>query len=376
MRLSDITTKERLKGVALGVLLILSLIAFTAFTALRVRAGFNIGYAMLHPYTIMSLIFLIIFIVTMRVLKSGGRITPYRPIEEYHWMDLDISPDTIYEKYIKLCYKLGRYFDKQPNTVLLRKLSMVGITGVSPGTFIAMEILTPIVGAALVYIVSSILFMFVPHIISPFHIALLAGLIILGMFPLAMHVKTYNKKVSIDNELPYVLAHMSIMAATGATPLKTIENIATSDYGDISAEFRKVLYKTNVQGEDAITALDQLAMITPSLIFRELCLDLANLIHAGGGLKDYLEDKTTYLLERRRRIEKQFADSLAMYAELYVGGIMMLAIMGIIGIITAGAVGISIGDIPISTVFDIFIYGIVPAANGLFLLILELMYLD
>jgi hypothetical protein len=65
-----------------------------------------------------------------------------------------------------------------------------------------------------------------------------------------------------------------------------------------------------------------------------------------------------------------------MYAELYVGGIMMLAIMGIIGIITAGAVGISIGDIPISTVFDIFIYGIVPAANGLFLLILELMYLD
>lgn len=376
MRISDITTKEIRKDTALGILLVVSLIACSIFAALRIRAGFNIGYAAPHPYTIITLIFLIISIIVIVTMKRGGRITPYRPAEEYHRMDLDISPDTIYEKYLKLCYKLGRYFDRQPDTALLRKLSRVGITGVSPGTFIAMEIITPIIGTVIAFIISSILFIFIPCNISPFHIALLTGLMILGIFPLTMHVKTYNKKVRIDNELPYVLAHMSIMAATGATPLKTIGNIAVSDYGDISSEFRKVLYKTNVQGEDAITALNQLAMVTPSIIFRELCLDLANLIHAGGGLKQYLEDKTAYLLERRRRMEKQFADSLAMYAEFYVGGIMMVAIIGIIGIITAGALGISVGDLPIDTVFGIFIYGIVPAANGLFILVLELMYID
>lgn len=376
MRISDITTKETLKDTALGILLVVSLIACSIFTALRIGAGFNIGYAAPHPYTIITLIFLIISIIVIVAMKRGGRVTPYRPAEEYHRMDLDMSPDAIYEKYLKLCYKLGRYFDRQPDTALLRKLSRVGITGVSPGTFIAMEIITPIIGAVIAFIISSILFIFIPCNISPFHIALLTGLMILGIFPLTMHVKTYNKKVKIDNELPYVLAHMSIMAATGATPLKTIGNIAVSDYGDISSEFRKVLYKTNVQGEDAITALNQLAMVTPSIIFRELCLDLANLIHAGGGLKQYLEDKTAYLLERRRRMEKQFADSLAMYAEFYVGGIMMVAIIGIIGIITAGALGISVGDLPIDTVFGIFIYGIVPAANGLFILILELMYID
>ena len=376
MRISDITTKETLKDTALGILLVVSLIACSIFTAFRIRAGFNIGYAAPHPYTIITLIFLIISIIVIVAMKRGGRVTPYRPAEEYHRMDLDMSPDAIYEKYLKLCYKLGKYFDRQPDTALLRKLSRVGITGVSPGTFIAMEIITPIIGAVIAFIISSILFIFIPCNISPFHIALLTGLMILGIFPLTMHVKTYNKKVRIDNELPYVLAHMSIMAATGATPLKTIGNIAVSDYGDISSEFRKVLYKTNVQGEDAITALNQLAMVTPSIIFRELCLDLANLIHAGGGLKQYLEDKTAYLLERRRRMEKQFADSLAMYAEFYVGGIMMVAIIGIIGIITAGALGISVGDLPIDTVFGIFIYGIVPAANGLFILILELMYID
>ena len=376
MRISDITTKETLKDTALGILLVVSLIACSIFAAFRIRAGFNIGYAAPHPYTIITLIFLIISIIVIVAMKRGGRITPYRPAEEYHRMDLDMSPDAIYEKYLKLCYKLGRYFDRQPDTALLRKLSRVGITGISPGTFIAMEIITPIIGAVIAFMISSILFIFIPCNINPFHIALLTGLMILGIFPLTMHVKTYNKKVRIDNELPYVLAHMSIMAATGATPLKTIGNIAVSDYGDISSEFRKVLYKTNIQGEDAITALNHLAMVTPSIIFRELCLDLANLIHAGGGLKQYLEDKTAYLLERRRRMEKQFADSLAMYAELYVGGIMMVAIIGIIGIITAGALGITIGDLPIDTVFGIFIYGIVPAANGLFILVLELMYID
>ena len=376
MRISDITTKETLKDTALGILLIISLIAFSISAALRIRAGFNIGFALPHPYTIITLVFFIIFIIAIVTMKRGGRIIPYRPAEEYHRVDIDISPNTIYEKYLKLCYKLGKYFDRQPNTALLQKLSRVGITGISPGTFTAMQIITPIIGAVIALIISSILFIFIPPIISPFHIAVLTGLTILGIFPLAMHMKTYNKMVSIDNELPYVLAHMSIMAATGATPLKTIENIAVSDYGDISSEFRKVLYKTNMQGEDAITALDHLAMVTPSIIFRELCLDLANLIHAGGGLKQYLEDKTAYLLERRRRMEKQFADSLAMYAEFYVGGIMMVAIIGIIGIITAGALGISVGDLPIDTVFGIFIYGIVPAANGLFILILELMYID
>ena len=277
------------------------------------------------------------------------------------------------DRYLKFCYRLGKRLDKKPKTSLQMKLSRANITDISTGTFLAVEIITTVISAAGAFILTFILFhsLFISLSVSG-----LTALSAFGSFPLLLHVRTYNRMVNINRELPYALSHMSIMAGTGATPLKAIEEIATSDYGDVSSEFRKMLYKTNVQGEDAVSALDHLAKVTPSPVFRELCLDLANIIHTGGGLSDYLENKSAHLLEERRRIEKQFADSLSIYAESYVGGILMLVILGIVGVITAGVLGLTPFGLPIKTIFDLFIYGVVPAVSGLFLLILELMYLD
>jgi flagellar protein FlaJ len=274
---------------------------------------------------------------------------------------------------LKFCYRLGKGLDKKPRVSLQTKLSRANVTDISAGTFFALEIITPLISAALTFTLSLIL---LRNFILALFVSGVTAFAAFGSFPLLLHIKSYNRMVNINRELPYALSHMSIMAGTGATPLKTIEDIATSDYGDVSAEFRKMLYKTNIQGEDAVTALDHLAKVTPSPIFRELCLDFANIIHTGGGLQDYLANKSSHLLEERRRIEKQFTDSLSMYAESYVGGILMLVILGIVGVITAGTLGLTPFGLPIDTLFKIFIYAVVPAASGLFLLILELIYLD
>ena len=279
------------------------------------------------------------------------------------------------DRYLKFCYRLGKRLDKKekPRTALQTKLSRANVTNISTGTFLAAEIITTLISTAFSFILSFILF---HSFIISLAVSAFTALVAFGSFPLLLHVKSYNRMVRINRELPYALSHMSIIAGTGATPLKAIEDIATSDYGDVSSEFRKMLYKTNVQGEDAVTALDHLAKVTPSEVFRELSFDLANIFHTGGGLRDYLENKSAHLLEERGRIEKQFADSLSIYAESYVGGILMLVILGIVGVITAGMLGLTPLGLSIGTVFDIFIYGIVPAVSGLFLLILELMYLD
>ena len=278
-------------------------------------------------------------------------------------------------RYLKFCYRLGERLDKseKPRTALQMKLSRANVTDISAGTFLALEIITPLISAAFAFTFTLIL---LRNFIIALSVSGVTALAAFGSFPLLLHIKSYNRLVNINRELPYALSHMSILAGTGATPLKTIEDISTSDYGDVSAEFRKMLYKTNVQGEDAVTALDYLAKVTPSPIFRELCLDFANIIHTGGGLQDYLANKSSHLLEERRRIEKQFSDSLSMYAESYVGGILMLVILGIVGVIAAGTLGLTPFGLPMDTIFTIFIYGIVPAVSGLFLLILELMYLD
>lgn len=277
------------------------------------------------------------------------------------------------ESYQRFCYNLlGKRFDRKPRTSLQIKLSRANITDISAGTFLAVEVITTIISTVVSFLISLTL---LKDFIISLAISAFTAIAAFGSFYLLMHVKSYNRMVEINRELPYALSHMSIMAETGATPLKVIEDIAASDYGEVSSEFRKMIYKTNVQGVDAVEALNHMAKVTPSPVFRELCFDLANLIHTGGNLGDYLKNKSAYLLEERRRIEKQFADSLSLYAEFYVGGILLLVILGIVGIITIGVLGIEFG-MPIDTIFEIFIYGVVPAVSGLFLLILELIYID
>ncbi len=362
------------RDLVLVVVSFVSLVACVVFIGLRVRSGFdNIAlFALPHHYTILATISLWVFILAMRAMGREGVLRPH--------FDRDrLSLEEVIEKlrprtYIRLCYNLlGRRLDRRPDAALLRKLSGAEIYGVSPGTFIALMIITPIICG---FIAFGILFALLKlSLLHSLFISLLAAGSAAGFFPLLIHTKRYNRMKSIERELPFVLSHMSIMAGTGATPLKTIESIAVEEYGEISSEFRKLIYRTNVQGEDAITALDNLAMSTPSEVFKELCLDLANLIHIGGDLRKYLEDRSTYLMDRRRLVEKQFIETLGIYSEFYIGGIMLIVIMGIVGIITAGALGYDFG-LSLETIFDLFIYLAVPALNGLFLLVLELMYLD
>ena len=362
------------RDLVLVVLSFASLVACVIFIGLRVRAGFdNMAlFALPHPYTILAIISLGIFILAMRTTGREGisRSQIGRDTLSLEEVIDKLRPQT----YIRLCYNLlGRRLDRRPDAALLRKLSGAEIYGISPGTFIALMIITPIICG---FIAFGILFaLFKLSLLHSLFISLLAAGSAAGFFPLLIHTRTYNRMKSIERELPFVLSHMSIMAATGATPLKTIESVAVEEYGDISSEFRKMIYRTNVQGEDAITALDHLAMSTPSEVFKELCLDLANLIHIGGDLRKYLEDRSTYLMDRRRVVEKQFIETLGMYSEFYIGGIMLVVIMGIVGIITAGALGYDFGT-SVKNIFEIFIYLVVPALNGLFLLVLELMYLD
>ena len=77
-------------------------------------------------------------------------------------------------------------------------------------------------------------------------------------FPFYLQNQIENKKRDIDTQIPYALAFMSILASSGATPLDIIRRISREDYGQISNEFRKVLFRVDVLGEDVVTAMNGL----------------------------------------------------------------------------------------------------------------------
>ncbi|NTV00669.1 MAG: type II secretion system F family protein, partial [Methanoregulaceae archaeon] len=267
-----------------------------------------------------------------------------------------------------------------PNPHISRTLYQVDAE-MTPGMFISIWITTTILVTGLAFGISLAIF-WLP--ISPFstespwlYVLLLTGVAAVmtgGGFPFYLQNQISNKKMDIERKLPYALSFMSILSSSGATPLDIIRRIGREDYGHISNEFKKVLFRTDVLGEDAVTAMHSLVNNTPSESFRDICIDITNIIYSGGGLKGYLETKSKELMANRRQIYKEFVESLSVYAEGYLGGIIMIITLAVLGIVISGALGIEFGPLTPAQTFDILVYVVTPVVNIIFLAMLGVKY--
>lgn len=273
--------------------------------------------------------------------------------------------------YMQICYNLlGRYLDIINITSVSNMLYQADLE-MTAGMFIALAVITSILSAIPMFIFSYVIFhMSIFTLILP----LLAVVVVAAGFPFVVYNQISNKKIGIDKELPFALGYMSILASAGSTPLDILRRMSLEDYGEVSKEFRKVIYKVDVLGEDEVTAMNDLANNTPSEIFRGIVIDVANIMYSGSGMKDYLESKSKDLLDIKRQAQKEFVDSLAVYGEGYLGGVLMLVILSVLGIAMSGALNIQLGPFMPKDLFAILIYMIIPMTNIIFYLLLEQKY--
>ncbi len=277
----------------------------------------------------------------------------------------------IYKEYKNACYSnLGRYFDEKPIEEIATLLYQADME-MTPGMFVSMAIVSAVLASIPVLIFSLVIF---GISLYTYLLTLVTLLVVGGMFPFVLYNSVSNKKIGIEREIPFALAYMSILASAGSTPLEILRRMAMESYGDISKEFRKVVYHIDVLGEDEVSAMNDLANNTPSEIFRGIVIDLSNIIYSGSGMKEYLESKSRDLMNIKRQTQREFVDSLAIYGEMYMGGVLMMVIMTVIGIVLCGALNIDIGPFKPSQVFVFLIYLIIPLVNIIFYLLLEMKY--
>jgi flagellar protein FlaJ len=110
------------------------------------------------------------------------------------------------------------------------------------------------------------------------------------------------------------------------------------------------------------------------MIFRDICIDFTNIIYSGGGMKEYLETKSKELMTIRRRVFKEFVESLAVFGEGYLGGIVMLITLATLGIVISGSLGIELGPFTPEQLFNYLVYLVTPLVNVIFLLMLGVKY--
>ena len=276
--------------------------------------------------------------------------------------------ESIKEKYKLFCLKIiGRRFsERQKFANLGEKLKMADIE-LTPEIYISITVMTGVIVTLASLFAYYIIFQ---HIIGSAswisYTLILTGItsvVSFGYFPFVVKSKISNRKSQIDHDIPFVLSKLSILSSTGLTPIKIFRNmVQREEQTAITNEFKKIVYKIDVEGKDIITSVSETAKETPSEVFREALWDIANMIHQGGSLDRYLREKADTTMQLKRDIQKEFIDKLGTFSEIYISlvlvGVIFLGIAAVLlDIMRSDAMGLTA-----SSLLLLLAYGLIPIA--------------
>ena len=293
------------------------------------------------------------------------------------------SPPTsekVVSGYRLFCYHLlGERLDRgEPDELLSDKLKQAGISA-TPGMHRSVELLTTIFAVVSVSIIGILLFHFAIHIADWYaYLALVVAVTfvaVLGGFRFLINTRIANRRDRLDRELPFTLSELSVLASTGTSPIRLFRRMAQRDHDPaMTGEFKKIVYKTDVQGKDLITALAETAKESPSTSVRESFWDLANMIHQGGNLDEYLRNKSDDVMKLKRLIQKEFIERLSTFLDMYVSLVLVGVLMIAVGAFLLNALGSTAVGLDANELLLLLTFGLVPVSVVMTIVLISIAY--
>lgn len=218
-----------------------------------------------------------------------------------------------------------------------------------------------------VFIVSTFL-MIAYLIFVPITIALIS-FTTLSFYP---YQKANDRRRNIEVNLPFVLTHMGAIAESGIPPYIIFKLIGGfEEYGEVSQEMNKVVRNVDTFGLDPLTAIKEVAERTPSEDLKQILMGFVTTTESGGDVKSFLKNAGQQALFDWRIKREKFLQQLSAYAEFYTG-LLIAAPLFIIALFSVmNMIQPSIAGMPITNLMELSVYGIVPAMNIGFLLLLK-----
>jgi len=131
-----------------------------------------------------------------------------------------------------------------------------------------------------------------------------------------------NRKAKIEQQLPFAVNYMSVMAAAGISPDVIFQTMTDqkikSIYGGLYGEFFEFQKQTSLMGKDIPAALQIIEEQTPSPLFSNFIAGSKNTFISGSSFQKYIHSKKQeYQSLFIRRKEKEI-QSLDLFAEVYI----------------------------------------------------------
>lgn len=306
--------------------------------------------------------------------------TPTEPVTDVPADPTKPSVDPFVAKYRTFCYRVfgTRFEDTDTSSPLAERLQRAGVN-MTPGMHTAVVSMTTIIAAASSAAFTFLLFYILAH--SPIwfeFVGIITGVTVaatFGGFQFLLTSRIANRKDQLDRELPFTLSELSVLASTGTSPIRLVRRMAQRDHDPaMTGEFRRIVYKTDVQGKDLITALAETAKESPSISVRESFWDLANMIHQGGNLDEYLRNKSDDVLKLRRLVQKEFIERLTTFLDMYVSLVLVGVLMIAVGAFLLNALGSTAVGLDANELLLILTFGIVPMSVAMTIILISIAY--
>jgi archaeal flagellar protein FlaJ len=283
-------------------------------------------------------------------------------------------------KYQRFCYRLlgSKLETGDGDLVLQSRLKRAGIN-VPATVHTALTVVTAILTTVAMAVVAFLLFSEVLHLphwyLYVLGLAAVGGVSVLGGFRFLVDTKIANRKDELERELPFTLSELSVLASTGTSPIRLMRRMAQRDHDPaMTGTFREVVYRADVQGKDLITALAETAKESPSTPVRDTLWDLANMIHQGGNLDEYLRGKSDDIMRLKRVVQKEFIERLSTFLDMYVSLVLVGVLMIAVGAFLLNALGSTAGGLNANELLLLLTFGLVPVAVAMTIIMVSMAY--
>jgi flagellar protein FlaJ len=179
-----------------------------------------------------------------------------------------------------------------------------------------------------------------------------------------------SRSYALDNELPFVIGYMNVLAGGGVSPISTLKRISQMSklFPAAAREAKRILVDVEVFGIDPITALEKAAKFNPNRNFAEFLYGYTTVLKTGGDFVNYLSIKLKEIFDQRESKVKRSSETIGTLAEAYMTvtallGITLFVLYEVEAILTHSSGGIQ----------SLFVYAFVavPLLSVIFLWILD-----
>jgi flagellar protein FlaJ len=278
------------------------------------------------------------------------------------------SSRALLTKYRTFCYGLlGERIDREGDPEpLASRLKQAGIN-VTPGLYSSMAIVSTLIAGVAALAFSMVMFAVVLHPTLWYGYVLVVTAVTFGAvwggFRFLISSRIANRKDQLERELPFTLSELSVLASTGTSPIQLVRRMAQRNHDPaMTGQFKRIIYKTDIQGKDLITALAESAKESPSLAVREAFWDIANMIHQGGNLDEYLRTKSDDVLKLKRLVQKEFIERLSTFLDMYVALVLVGVLMIAVAAFLLNSFGQTAAGLDANELLILLTFGLVPLA--------------